>query len=75
MFTKADTYVRFYVIFFGSFWLVSNYIPHPLLTFLGKYTNHIHRTVPNIKTTQLSLRKDFCGYWNNSDIFDCYHRI
>jgi signal transduction histidine kinase len=33
MFTKADTYVRFYVIFLGSFWLVSNYIPHPLLTF------------------------------------------
>lgn len=33
MFTNKDTYVRFYVIFFGSFWLVSNYIPHPILTF------------------------------------------
>ena len=29
MFTNKDTYVRFYVIFFGSFWLVNNYIPHP----------------------------------------------
>ncbi len=58
MFTNKDTYVRFYVIFFGSFWLVNNYIPN--FRSLGKYTCHIHRTVPNIKTTQLSLRKDFC---------------
>jgi signal transduction histidine kinase len=33
MFPNKDTYARFYVILFGSFWMSYNYIPHPIFTF------------------------------------------